>query len=480
MIMKKTLIPLVILILSCFPIKTQEMSVADIFTDNMVLQQKTLAPVWGTARPGSAVKVTPSWNGEIYKAVTGKDARWKVMVATPEAGGPYTLTIAGEKDIILHNILIGEVWLASGQSNMSMPLKGYYCQPVTGSNEAILSSGSKNIHFINIPTLAAYKPQEHINAKWTTASIETTSECSAVAWFFADFLQSHLGVPIGIINASNSGSNIEAWMNSDACKKNPDISVPAESDITSESINNVPTVLYNGMIHPLEGYGIRGVIWYQGESNVFNVTRYGSWFSSMVEGWRSKWNEGDFPFYFAQIAPYDYREWNFFTPEFPEISAYIREAQMECISIIPNCGMAVLLDLGDPYLIHPPRKKEAGDRLGLLALSKTYGYKGFEAESPRYDSMKVEGNKVYLYFKNQFNGITNYGKPLNAFEIAGENRQFVKADATIDGEKGIVVVSSHLVSKPVSVRYAFKNYVDAELFGNGGLPVSSFRTDRWK
>jgi sialate O-acetylesterase len=142
--------------------------------------------------------------------------------------------------------------------------------------------------------------------------------------------------------------------------------------------------------------------------------------------------------------------------------------------------MAVLMDLGDPYQIHPPRKKEVGERLGLLALSGTYGYKGFEAESPQYDSMKVEGDKVFLYFKNQFNGLTSFGKPLNAFEIAGENRQFVKADATIDGEKGVIVVSSHLVSNPVAVRYAFKNYADAELFGNGGLPVSSFRTDRWK
>jgi sialate O-acetylesterase len=389
------------------------------------------------------------------------------------------LTIQGETSIQIKNIYSGEVWLASGQSNMSMPLKGYYCQPVLNSNQAILSSGGKNIHFINIPSRAAYKPQEHFKTQWTVACPETAGECSAVAWFFADRVHQMLNVPVGIINASFGGSNVEAWMTPEACNKDADIKIPAASDEISEWTNNVPTTMYNAMIYPIAGYGIRGVIWYQGESNVFSVTKYASHFTWMVESWRKIWNQGNFPFYFAQIAPYEYKEWNFFTPEYPEISAYIREAQLQCSNSIPNSEMAVLLDVGDPYLIHPPKKQEPGDRLALLALAKTYGMKGFEAESPQYDSLHVDGDKAYLYFKNQFNGITSYGKPLTEFEIAGDNRVFQKADATIDWDKGYIILSSHLVSNPVAVRYAFKNYVQAELFGNGGLPVSSFRTDKW-
>ena len=461
-------------------IMAQELKVASIFNDHMVLQQLTQTPVWGIAKPGSKISVTTSWNHKSYSTVTGTDARWKVMVTTTSAGGPYQMEVQGNKKINFKDIYLGEVWLASGQSNMSMELKGYYCQPVIGSNEAILNSGGKNIHFINVPAFASYKPLDEFKAQWKVTTPETAGECSAVGWFFADFIHQHLDVPIGIINTSFGGSSIEAWMSADACSENPEITIPPVSDATSDWLNNVPTVLYNAMIHPLVGYAIKGVIWYQGECNIFvHVLKYPNFFASMVEDWRKKWNAGDFPIYMAQIAPYEYREWNFFTPEFPEISAYIREGQMKCTSQVPSCGMAVLLDVGEPYGIHPSRKKEVGHRLGLLALSKTYGMKGFEAESPQYDSMKVEGNKATIYFKNQFNGLTSFGKKLELFEIAGENKVFIKADAYIDDKNGSVVVSSHLVSEPKAVRYAFKNYAEAELFGTGGLPVSSFRTDNW-
>ena len=457
----------------------QNLMVADIFSDNMVLQQASDVPVWGTAKAGTTVTITPSWNKKMVSAVTGKDGKWKIILQTPVAGGPYSVAIKGETKIELKNVYLGEVWLASGQSNMSMPLKGYYCQPVMNSNQAILASGGKNFHFINIPSRAAHKPQEHFKAQWIVATPETVGECSAVAWFFADLIHRQLTVPVGIINASFGGSNVEAWMTPEACKKDTDIKIPPLSDEISEYTNNVPTTMYNAMIYPVAGYGIRGMIWYQGESNVFSVSKYASHFTWMVDSWRKIWNQGNFPLYYAQIAPYEYKEWNFFTPEYPEISAYIREAQLDCSNSIPNCGMAVLLDVGEQYLIHPPKKQEVGERLALLALSKTYGQKGFEAESPQYDSLHIEGDKAYIYFKDQFNGITCYGKDLTEFEIAGDNRVFQKADAYIDWDKGYVVVSSHLVSKPVAVRYAFKNFVQAELFGTGGLPVSSFRTDRW-
>ncbi|MBP6977869.1 MAG: sialate O-acetylesterase [Bacteroidales bacterium] len=477
----KTYRPLFLCIL-LLPISViaQQLQLGAPFSNNMVLQQKTSNPVWGWDKPGTDITITVSWNGQSYEATTGADGRWTIPVETPEAGGPYTVAIKSSQAIVLENVMIGEVWLASGQSNMSMPLKGYYCQPVRGSNEAILGSTHRTIHFINVPPLAAYRPLEQIKAGWVAASPGTAGECSAVAWFFAASLQEQLGnVPVGIINASFGGSNVEAWMPPSACRQFTDIQVPPASDDTSSWINNVPTVLYNGMIHPLVGYTIKGMIWYQGESNIFNVPRYAPSVAAMVSTWRQEWNLGNFPFYFAQIAPYDYTQWNFFTPQWPEISAYQREAQLQSQKIIPNSAMAVLLDIGEEYQIHPPQKREVGERLAFLALAKTYGCMGFEYESPEYDSLEIKEDRAILYFSKQYNGLTSYEKPLELFEIAGENKVFVKANAIIDGEKGTVVVSSHLVNEPKAVRYAFRNYVRAELFGVGGLPVSSFRTDTW-
>ena len=350
--MKKVLLNLVFFCaLACFA-EAQEFKVADIFSDNMVLQQKINNPFWGWGKPGEKVTISTSWNPDKeYTGVVNSKGTWKIVVPTPAAGGPYEVTVTANKKKVFQNVFVGEVWLASGQSNMSMPLKGYYCQPVLGATEAILSSAKKQIHFINIPTLAAYKPLEHFDAGWVKASPENVAECTAVGWFFADFLQRNIDVPVGIINASYGGSNIEAWMNAEACKQFDDIPVPPLSDETSPWISNVPTVLYNGMIHPLVGYGIKGIIWYQGESNIFNVLRYAPSVAAMVSKWREAWGLGEIPFYYAQIAPYDYKEWNFFTPQWPEVSAYQREAQRQCLKLIPNSAMAVLLDVGERYLM---------------------------------------------------------------------------------------------------------------------------------
>lgn len=459
----------------------QELKLGSIFSDNMVLQQQTNAPIWGWGEENAKIMITTSWNDKSYAVTADKNGKWITTLSTPGAGGPYSLKIEGTDTLRLENVYIGEVWLASGQSNMSMQLKGYHHQPVTGSTEAILNAAGKQIHFINIPQLAAYKPQEDFEeATWIAASPTAAGDCSAVCWFFADLIHQQLNVPIGIINASYGGSNVEAWMTDAACAEFDDIAVPPKSDETSPWISNVPTLLYNGMIYPVEKYAIRGMLWYQGESNIFNVPRYAPSVAAMVKDWRRRWNQGDFPFYFAQIAPYDYKEWNFFTPQWPEISAYQREAQLKSQSLIPNSGMAVLLDVGEAYQIHPSRKKEVGQRLALLALSKTYHFNGFEAESPTYDHMEIDGDKAIIHFSKQFMGLTSYGNELQLFEIAGENKVFVKAKAYINEENGTVVVQSHLVKDPKAVRYAFKDFVNAELFGTGGLPVSSFRTDNWK
>lgn len=478
--MSTTQLTILFFLLYHISITAQNLKLGSIFTDNMVMQQQTKAPIWGWSEQNSTIRIITSWDGKVYDVVSDRNGKWSTLVTTPMAGGPYNIQINGSDTTTLENVYIGEVWFASGQSNMSMPIKGYPGQPVMGSTETVLNSKGKKIHFINIPTMAAYRSQDEFkSAKWETASLSSTGECSAVCWFFADLLYQQLDVPVGIINASYGGSNVEAWMTDAACAGFEDIVVPPKSDETSPWINNVPTLLYNGMIHPVKGYSIKGMIWYQGESNIFNVPRYAPSLAAMVKDWRKIWNQGDFPFYFAQIAPYNYKEWNFFTPQWPEISAYQREAQMKAQNLIPNSAMAVLLDVGEEFQIHPPRKKEAGQRLALLALAKTYGMTGFEFESPEYERMEVEGDKAIIHFSKQWMGLTSYGKELNLFEIAGENKVFQKGKACINEENGTVIVYSPLVKKPIAVRYAFRDFVEAELFGTGGLPVSSFRTDDW-
>lgn len=455
---------------------------ATVFSDEMVMQQKTSAPVWGFAAPGSTVSVVPSWNGRRYSVTADDNGHWRTSLATPSAGGPYTLSISsGSEKVLLKNVYIGEVWLASGQSNMNMRLEGFPNQPVEGSTDAIIHSAKTNIHYLTVPPLAAYKPHDDISgASWVRATPANAGKSSAVAWFFASELYNLLDVPVGIIDVSFSGSNIEAWMTPASCSEFDGIAVPQESDVTDEWTSNVPTLLYNGMLHPLEGYAIKGFLWYQGESSIFNVLRYGAEQKSLVKAWRELWGQGELPFYYVQIAPYDYTEWNFFTPQWPEISAYQRDEQRKCLDSIPNTGMVVTLDLGEEHSIHPRRKMEVGQRLARLALAKTYQFSGFEAESPEYDHLEIKDGTAVVHFRKQNMGMYISGDKLNLFEIAGDNHVFVPADAYIDWDNWTVVVSSRLVKEPLAVRYAFKNYVEAELFGAGGLPVSSFRTDDWK
>lgn len=478
--MKPHLLFLLLLLSATFSLNGQSLRPAAVFSDEMVLQRETQVPVWGFASPGEKVTVRPSWNNRTYNAVTGPDGRWRAIIHTPVAGGPHTLSLSSRSGrITLHNVYIGEVWVASGQSNMSMPLKGYGNQPVMGATQEILRSGKTHIHFINLPPLAAFKPLQDANASWVKAIPENAGDCTAVGWFFARALDEQLDIPIGIINASYGGSNIEAWMPAEACREFDDIQVPEESDETSEWLANVPSTLFNGMLNPVIGYGIRGFIWYQGESNIFNVPRYAPSVEAMVRHWRRLWSGGDLPFYFVQIAPYDYTEWNFFTPQWPEISAYQRDAQRRCLDLIPNSGMAVTLDIGDKDCIHPRNKREVGTRLAYLALARDYGIKGFESESPEFDYMEITEDRAILHFKKMFAGLSTFGRKLTLFEIAGDNDVFVPAEAYIDEENWTVVVYDKRVKKPVKVRYAFRNYLEGELFGTGGLPVGSFCTGEW-
>jgi len=442
-----------------------------IFGDNMVLQQQTDAAIWGKAKAGATVRVTTSWDRKSYSVRSDNDGNWKVKVQTPVAGGPYTVTISEGKALTLKNVMIGEVWICSGQSNMEMPMKGFRNQPVTESNGYIASSGNNNIRLFTVAKATSLTPLEDFTGSWKTCEPENVSEFSATAYFFGLMLNEALGVPIGLINTSWGGTRIEPWISEAGLSRFEWVKLP---DKTQKGMGNMmtPTALFNAMVNPMVGYGIRGGIWYQGESNRNEYEQYAKLMPGLVENWRSLWGTGEFPFYYVQIAPYDY------TPQGGANSAFLRETQLKASTAIPNIGMASIMDTGEKDCIHPANKEAAGSRLALLALTKTYGKKGFACEGPVLKEMKVEGNLARLTFDNAPNGLTSFGKELQGFEIAGANKRFFPAEAIITNT-GITVFSLS-VNVPVAVRYAFKDFIVGDLFNTEGLPASSFRTDTWE
>ncbi|KQR70938.1 sialate O-acetylesterase [Pedobacter sp. Leaf176] len=467
----------ILLNLACCMIASATVKPASIFTDHMVLQQQSNVAIWGWAKASAKVKIITSWNRKNYSVTADKDGKWKVKVATPAAGGPYEVELNDGEKLVLTDILIGEVWFCGGQSNMEMPMKGFKSQPIMGSNEAILKSTNKNIRLYTVPRSSIIERQENSKAsQWKMAAPETVSNFSATAFYFASLLSDLLQVPIGVINDSYGGSSIEAWMSPEDLKAFPEVKIPAKGDAIKE-VSRTPTTLYNGMLYPVIGYGIRGAIWYQGESNYERPDRYEDLFPAMVSSWRKNWDNGEFPFYYSQIAPYNYELLPPYHIGGKFNSAFLRDAQRKSLAKIPNSGMAVLMDIGEEKSIHPANKKQGGERLAYLALAQTYGIKGFGALSPTYESLTIDKNKAVIKFQNVANGLTEFGKELSLFEVAGADRKFYPAKAAITGSS--VSISAEQVKTPVAVRYAFKDFVIGDLFGNDGLAVSSFRTDDW-
>lgn len=442
------------------------------FSDGMVMQREADANLWGTAKASSSVRITTSWDKKTYTVKAGNDGKWKTSVKTPAAGGPYTITFSDGEKTVLDNILIGEVWICSGQSNMEMPMKGFKNQPIEGAVADILHSTDKQLRLFTVKRNSRFAPVDTVSGKWNEACPASVREFSATAYYFGRELRQALGVPVGLIVTAWGGSACEAWMTADWLKAFPDAKIPSSpEDIKSK--NRTPTVLYNGMLRPLIGVTMRGVIWYQGEDNVPRYKTYADMLTTMIRGWRTEWKQGDFPFYFCQIAPYDYSliKWD-------TNSALLREQQAKAELMNSNCGMAVLMDAGLEYGIHPRKKNLAGQRLALLALSKTYGIEGLSAESAYYNDVTFKSDTAVVTFNRA--GMWVYGKSglkSDLFEIAGEDRVFHPAKAWIERSK--VYVESDSVSRPIAVRYAFKNWVDGDLYCDG-LPVSSFRTDSWE
>lgn len=450
---------------------------AGLFTDNMVLQQQTFVPIWGWDKAGANITATTSWDKKVYKAIADAEGKFVLKVTTPAAGGPYQLTVNDGKPVTLKNVLIGEVWLCSGQSNMEIPMKGYKSQPILNSNEAILESKNSNIRLFNVPRGSRTTLQTDIkSSQWQEASPVSVAKFSAVGYYYGRLLNKMLNVPVGLICCAYAGSSVQAWMDANALKPFPEIKIPAPTDSIKE-VSRTPTTLYNAMMHGVIGYGIKGAIWYQGESNYDFPAQYDSLFTTFVKDLRTKWGIGNFPFYYVQIAPYDYAQLPPYNKGGKYNSAFLRETQRLDEEKIPNSAMAVTLDIGEQSTIHPPRKEQVGQRLAYLALAKTYGMEGFGYQSPQYDSFSVKGSTVTVKFKNAYNGLTSFLKEMNTFEVSGADKHFYPAKASISGST--VVLTCDQVKVPVAVRYAFKDFVVGDLFGTDGLPVSSFRTDDW-
>lgn len=440
------------------------------FSDNMVLQQQADVNLWGAAKENASVKITTSWNNKTAVVKADASGQWSTTLATPTAGGPYALTFNDGEITQIKNVLVGEVWICSGQSNMEMPMKGFKGQPIEGGYEDALHSNDAQLRLFTVKRNSSITPANDVTGSWQEAQPASVRDFSATAYYFGRELRQQLGVPVGLIVASWGGSSCESWMKEEWLKAFPDTKIPrTQEDVWSK--NRAATVLFNGMLYPLIGYGMRGVIWYQGEDNIPRYKTYSAMLSNLIRGWRSEWNAGDFPFYYCQIAPYDYSliKW--------KGSAYLREQQMKVETLVNNCRMAVLMDAGLEYGIHPRKKKAAGQRLAMLALSNTYGVKGlpdyavYKEVTFKKDTAVVtfDRSPEWIYFE--------HGTTSDCFEIAGSDKVFYPAKAWI--ERNHLYLKSTKVAKPVAVRYAFKDWVEGDLM-HDGLPVSSFRTDDWE
>lgn len=656
--------------LSAFLSAGAQVEMPHLFSDGMVLQQKTQVPVWGKASANEEVSVSNSWNSEIKTVKAGADGFWKVSVTTPCCGGPYSLTVRGKNTVHVNDVFIGEVWLASGQSNMEMPMEGWLPEcPVKNGPEDIANSFNNEIRVFMVERAVSFNEEKDFNGSWKNASPQNTPKFGATCYYFAQKLNSELGVPVGIINTSWGGTPDESWIPQDFAKTMPEyapkcalidasrgkaddskkwvlshkaaevsgksweqidlgdmrlkekdfddskwqtakicrlweqddrirtfdgvmwlrktIEIPAsmsgkdlvlslgpidDMDITyfngveigrymqdgyyqTKRLYNIPkdlvkagkaviavrvmdtqggggiygqpselkfyvkgeektavaistdwkflptaeyyagkfylydidsqdffkkpllpvdlgeqtpTCLYNAMVAPVAGYKISGAIWYQGEANVGRAEEYFRSFPLMIKAWREKWQQGGFPFYFVQIAPWEYGEGK---------SQEIREAQRLTLDCVKNTGMAVTMDIGDNDNIHPADKRSVGERLAKIALKNVYG-KDVKFSGPVFKSQKIEGDKIILSFDFSDGLKTKNGKNPTGFEICGKNGKYVSATAEIKG--GVIEVSSPAVKKPVSVRYLWKNCVDDnQVFNSADLPASSFQTTKF-
>ncbi len=470
MIGKNFFLSLLLIGLAAVPIAAK-VELPAIFSNNMVLQQNTECNLWGKAAADRILKITTSWNRKTYRTVSDRLGRWHLQIKTPVAGGPYSMTFNDGEITRIDNILIGEVWICSGQSNMEMPMKGFKGQPVEGATEELLNGPDERLRLFTVQRNAKIVSVDTVHGSWKEANAGAIRQFSAIGYFFGKTLRKNLRIPIGLIEIAWGGSRIEAWMTSDWLKAFPSITVPGTQQEVDKTQQRCPTALYNGMLHPLIGYTIRGVVWYQGEENVRWYRNYDELMAQMVCGCSKKWDQVYFTFYYCQIAPYKYHLLGWMTN-----SAFLREQQAQVEKDVPNCRMSVLMDAGLPYCIHARKKRQAGERLALLALSHTYSIEGLPEFACYKDVVFKQDTTVISFDRSKEWIYFNHGLTSNLFRVAGADKIFHPAKAWINRNR--VYVCSDEVKHPVAVRYAFTDWAEGDLF-HDGLPVSSFRTDHW-
>ncbi len=430
-----------------------------IWSNHMVLQQNSKVKIWGWANPTENIKITTSWNLDTIETVGDNQAKWEAYINTPEAGGAYSISIQGYNKVEIKDILIGEVWLASGQSNMEW---------TTSSGIIDGDKQKQEANYPNIRLFTVYKrsdvfPSYDVDGQWLVCSPETMQWFSAIGYFFGRKLHENLKVPVGIICSAWGGTPIEAWIPKDKIEGDKSL-MQSSNKLKEVAWGPVkPGRIYNAMIHPLMPFTLAGILWYQGESNTDNPEYYSKKLSTMIGCWRDEFKQ-DLPFYFAQIAP--------FNGYSNDSGVQIRDQQRRTLSV-ENTGMIVLSDVGDTTCIHPKHKIEVGERFADLALNKVYGKSDFAVSGPLFKSYDVSGNKVVVKFDYN-NGLYIKGKVLNYFEVAGDDGKWYPAKARI--KKGDVVLSASGVKKPVNVRFAWKNSAVPNLFNSDGLPASCFTT----
>ncbi|PHS17657.1 MAG: sialate O-acetylesterase [Blastopirellula sp.] len=513
---ERTLVAFSTILLSFFAVASVQADVAlpSIFGDHMVLQRNQAIVVWGTADQGEKVTVSIGKNTATAtaKADDAGVSRWKVKLDQLPAGGPHQLKVAGKNTVTFKDVLVGEVWVCSGQSNMQFAVAATYAKDLE-----LLTANNNNLRLISVPQVGTQEPQDDFKGQWEVSSPDTVAGFSAVGYYFGRQLQQTLGVPVGLIDNSWGGSAAEAWVRRDVLEeagysplltKWDDLAKTYDHDAAMKKYNervakwqvarkaaadagkplparpraprnqlagqHRPANIYNGVLKPTIGYGIRGVIWYQGESNSGRAHQYRELFPLMIQSWRNEWGQGDFPFYWVQLA--DFRA----ETEEPGDSTWaeLREAQTMTQHKLANTGQAVIVDIGEGNDIHPRNKFNVGRRLARIALAKDYGY-DLVYRSPEYKSMIRDGKKITVT-------MDVFGSTLDTFDvsqpigwtIAGKDKVFVKANAKIVGNNQVEVWSD-AVKSPVEVRYGWADNPVTNMLNREGLPVTPFRSDNW-
>lgn len=478
----KRLILLCIFLAGSLFMSRAKVQLPPVFADNMVLQQQTDAALWGKAKPDAKVVITPSWSKKKTVVMSDSEGKWSARVATPEAGGPYEITFSDGEKVTLKNVMIGEVWICSGQSNMEMPMMGYRGQPVEGSAEYIVKARPEvPIRTCIVEKNLSFEVNDTCSARWLEHTPDAVAVSSATAYFFAQSLYQALNVPVGIVNVSYGDTPIEGWMDPELLRTE----FAGEFDLShfetkvwpEKNLHKLPGVLYNGMLHSVMPYTAKGFLWYQGCSNRKRFEQYVRLQPAFARMLRRDWDNEQMPFYFVQIAPY--RASN---PD-KKRGGFMMWAQAQTLELIPRSGMVCLHDAGDFYCVHPPKKKVVGDRLSYLALSNDYGIDAVDLKTPIPVKFEFNPGEAVVTFNNcEKRGIGPIWKELEGFELAGEDQVFYPAKATviINKPRNQISVKCPEVPNPVAVRYGIRNWSVATLFNGSGIPVTPFRSDNWE